>query len=235
MGSYSDLRIAITKKDYIKMLEKDKDHNICKYILDKDNAYVKEYTDNNVECVLLQQFDLKYYKEFDNVKLFEKYLAEAKNGYVFMRIGGGWDDIEYRNTAKYKELEVPFKFIKIIEDKNAKQLLNKRREYELTAKQYVFTNKNDILEFYENNKIMYNFIKNQYNENSQFKLFLEIDMDKRNALSVLHTRKPEEERYSECRTEYVDRDGALLYLGYPNDEQFLNEINDINKEEEELE
>lgn len=124
MGYYSDLRIALTKKDYLRMLEKDKKHNRCAYILNEDNAYITEYLENNVECVLLQQFNLKYYKEFEDVQLFEKYLNETKNGYVFMRIGERWNDIEYRNKAKYNELEVPFEFIKTIRERTTKELLN---------------------------------------------------------------------------------------------------------------
>ena len=42
----------------------------------------------------------------------------------FFRIGDGWDDIEYRNTARFKELEIPFKFIQNIEKKARKDLLS---------------------------------------------------------------------------------------------------------------
>ena len=146
MGYYSDLRVAITKKDYIKMLEKDNQKNICKFILDKDNAYIKEYSENNVECVLLQQFNFKYYKEFEGIQLFEKYLSEAKNGYVFMRVGERWDDIEYRNTAKYKELEVPFKFINIIREENARKMNIEKLENKQTKKEYIITNTKEIIE-----------------------------------------------------------------------------------------
>jgi len=158
MGYYSDLRVAITKKDYIKILEKDNQKNMCKYILDKDNAYIKEYSENNVECVLLQQFNFKYYKEFEGIQLFEKYLAEAKNGYVFMRIGEGWDDIEYRNTAKYKELEVPFKFINIIREENARKMNIEKLENKQTKKEYIITNTKEIIEYCKGNKDIINFI-----------------------------------------------------------------------------
>jgi len=234
MGYYSDLRIALTKKDYIGMLEKDKE-NKCAFILNEDKAYVKEYSENNVECVLLQQFSFKYYKEFDYVQLFEKYLSEAKNGYVFMRIGDRWNDIEYRNTAKYKELEVPFGFIKIIQDKTTKQILNNKKEYEKTFNEYLFTKKSDILEFYESNREMYNSIKEKYDNNSQFKLFLEVDTSKDNALSVLYVRTPEEDKYQVYKTEEIDTSSALFFLGYPNEEEFLNELNSNNEEEEEFE
>lgn len=234
MGYYSDLRIALTKKDYMGMLEKDKE-NKCDFILDEDKAYVKHYSENNVECVLLQQFSIKYYKEFESVQMLEKYLGETKNGYVFMRIGDRWDDIEYRNTAKYKELEVPFGFIKTIQDKTKKQILNNKKEYEKTFNEYLFTKKSDILEFYESNKEMYNSIKEKYDNNSQFKLFLEVDTSKDNALSVLYVRTPEEDKYQVYKTEELDTSSALFFLGYPNEEEFLNELNANNEEEEEFE
>lgn len=103
------------------MLEKDeKNSNSCAYILSPDNAIVKGYKVNGVECIFIKQDSFKYYKEFEEIQLLEKYLSETKNGYVFFRIGDGWDDIEYRNTARFKELEIPFKFIENIEKRLVK-------------------------------------------------------------------------------------------------------------------
>ncbi len=103
MGYYSDLRISVTKKDYLAMLKKDKKNkNACNYILDKDESYVHEYRKNGVECVFIRRDSLKYYKEFSDIQMLERYLREAKSGYVFVRIGDKFDDIEYKNTAKYK-------------------------------------------------------------------------------------------------------------------------------------
>ena len=95
MGYYSDLRLSITKRDYLIMLEKDeKNSNSCAYILSPDNATVKGYKANGVECIFIKQDSFKYYKEFEDIQLLEKYLSETKNGYVFFRVGDGWDDIE---------------------------------------------------------------------------------------------------------------------------------------------
>lgn len=237
MGYYSDLRVAITKKDYIKMLEKDNQKNMCKFILDKDNAYIKEYSENNVECVLLQQFNFKYYKEFEDIKLFEKYLAEAKNGYVFMRIGEGWDDIEYRNTAKYKELEVPFKFINIIREENARKMNIEKLENKQTKKEYIITNTKEIIEYCKGNKDIINFINEEFYVGTQFKMILKVDALKDEALATLYLRTTMDEKYNILSAETIDINKALKFLGYQNKEKFLEDLNGVrvNQEEEEFE
>ena len=234
MGYYSDLHITLTKRDYLHMIEKDRENdNICDCFLNEEKAYIKYYEKNNVECVSIRQFNYKYYKEFEEVQTLEKYLRDTKSGYVFLRVGGGWDDMEYRNTAKYKELEQPFKFIESIEHDVIKQIQNTTKEYKQRRKNYTFTDKEDILEFYECNDKIYKYIKEQYNKNIQFKLFLEVDADKKDALSVLYIRTPEEDKYRECRTEYIGIDSAFYFLGYPSEEEFLFEINDCNDNLEE--
>ena len=237
MGYYSDLRVAITKKDYIKMLEKDNQKNMCKYILDKDSSYIKEYSENNVECVLLQQFNFKYYKEFEEIKLFEKYLAEAKNGYVFMRIGEGWDDIEYRNTAKYEELEVPFKFINIIREENARKIDIEKLENKQTKKEYIITNTKDIIEYCKDNKDIINFINEEFYVGTQFKMILNVDVLKDEASATLYLRTTMDEKYNILSAETIDIKKALKFLGYQNKEKFLEDLNRVrvNQEEEEFE
>lgn len=157
MGYYSDLRNSITKRDYLIMLEKDeKNSNSCAYILSPDNATVKGYKANGVECIFIKQDSFKYYKEFEDRQFLEKYLSETKSGYVFFRIGDGWDDMEYRNIARFKELEIPFKFIDSIEKRTRKDLLfelnTKNKEYKITSNNHIFTDKIDILEYFRNNK-----------------------------------------------------------------------------------
>lgn len=237
MGYYSDLRVAITKKDYIKMLEKDNQKNICKFILDKDNAYIKEYSENNVECVLLQQFNFKYYKEFEGIQLFEKYLSEAKNGYVFMRVGERWDDIEYRNTAKYKELEVPFKFINIIREENARKMNIEKLENKQTKKEYIITNTKEIIEYCKGNKDIINFINEEFYVGTQFKMILNVDALKDEASATLYLRTTMDEKYNILSAETIDIKKALKFLGYQNKEKFLEDLNRVrvNQEEEEFE
>ena len=65
MGYYSDLRITLTKNDYLAMLKKDeKNKNICNFILDEYESYIYEYKKNNIDCVCIRSDSLKYYKEF---------------------------------------------------------------------------------------------------------------------------------------------------------------------------
>lgn len=237
MGYYSDLRLSITKRDYLIMLEKDeKNSNSCAYILSPDNATVKGYKANGVECIFIKQDSFKYYKEFEDIQLLEKYLSETKNGYVFFRIGDGWDDIEYRNTARFKELEIPFKFIDSIEKKARKDLLfelnAKNRRYKITSKDHVFTNKIDILEYFRNNKKFKEKLKEEYDNNIQFKLKIHIDISNKEAEVILYSRNPEEEYYVEKERNSINLDSAILSLGYSNQELYLKSINQKEDEEE---
>ena len=236
MGYYSDLRISITKRDYLSMIEKNKASSIdCNYLLLPDNAIIKEFKKDGNSCILIQLDSLKYYKEFEAVQQFEEYLSKTRNGYVFLRIGSKWDDIEYRNTAKIKALEEPFKFIEMIKKKAIKEITNKKTKYTKTKMEYIYTDKDDILEFYESNSKIYNDIKEQYDQNIQFKLFLNVDTNETESLSVLQMRKADEDTYSEIIKEYIPIESALYYLGYQDEEELLKEINESEKSEEELE
>lgn len=128
MGYYSNISITVTKKDYLNILKKDeKNNNKCSYYLSKKDGYVSEYMLEGVECVSLRQFSCKYYEEFEEVQLLEKYLSKTKDGYVFFRNGGRVDDFEYRNTAKVKELEYPFSFISQIQNDYKEKMLNEKK------------------------------------------------------------------------------------------------------------
>lgn len=237
MGYYSDLRLSITKRDYLIMLEKDeKNSNSCAYILSPDNATVKGYKANGVECIFIKQDSFKYYKEFEDIQLLEKYLSETKNGYVFFRVGDGWDDIEYRNTARFKELEIPFKFIENIEKKARKDLLselnNKNKKYKITSKDHIFTDKFDILEYFKNNKEFKELLKKEYDNNMQFKLVIHIDIANNDAEVTLFSRSPKEEYYVERQRNSINLDSAILSLGYANKESYLKSINQKEDEEE---
>ena len=238
MGYYSDLRLSITKRDYLIMLEKDeKNSNSCAYILSPDNAIVKGYKANGVECIFIKQDSFKYYKEFEDIQLLEKYLSETKSGYVFFRIGSSWDDIEYRNTARFKELEIPFKFIESIEKKACKDLLfkldTKKKKYKITGRNHIFTDKIDILEYFRNNKEFKEKLKEEYDKNIQFKLKIYIDISNKEAEIILYSRNPKEEYYIERQRNSIDLDTAILSLGYSDKESYLQSIN--QEEEEEFE
>lgn len=237
MGYHSDLRLSITKRDYLIMLEKDeKNSNSCALFLNPDNARINGYKLNGVECIFIQQDSFKYYKEFEEIQLLEKYLSETKNGYVFFRIGGSWDDIEYRNTAKFKELEIPFKFIEKIEKKARKDLLfeinTKNKKYKITSKNHIFTDKIDILEYFRNNKEFKEKLKEEYDNNIQFKLKKYIDISSKEAEVILYSRDSKEEYYVERERNSIDLDSAILSLGYSDKESYLKSINQKEEEEE---
>lgn len=237
MGYYSDLRLSITKRDYLIMLEKDeKNSNSCAYILSPDNATVKGYKANGVECIFIKQDSFKYYKEFEDIQLLEKYLSETKNGYVFFRVGDGWDDIEYRNTARFKELEIPFKFIENIEKKARKDLLSelntKNKKYKITSKDHIFTDKIDILEYFKNNKEFKELLKKEYDNNMQFKLVIHIDIANSDAEVTLFSRSPKEEYYEEKQRTNINLNSAISSLGYSNKDLYLKSINQEEEEEE---
>ena len=109
---------------------------------------IYEYKENNIDCVCIRSDSLKYYKEFSEIQMFEKYLSEAKSGYVFFRDGDRFDDIEYRNTAKYKELEVPFEFIDQIRNQTINQVKIKDANYEKTEKKCIILNIDEIIHFF---------------------------------------------------------------------------------------
>ena len=237
MGYFSDLRLSITKREYLIMLEKDeKNSNTCAYILSPDNATIKGYKANGVECIFIKQDSFKYYKEFEDIQLLEKYLSETKSGYVFFRVGDGLDDIEYRNTAKFKELEIPFKFIESIERKARKDLLlelnTKNKKYKIKSKNHIFTDKIDILEYFRNNKEFKEKLQKEYDNNIQFKLQIYIDISSKEAEIILYSRNPKEEYYVERQRNSIDLDSAILSLGYANKESYLKDINQEEEEEE---
>lgn len=232
MGYYSDLRITLTKKDYLDMLKKDeKNKGICNFLLDEYESYIYEYKENNIECVCIRSDSLKYYKEFSEIQMFEKYLSEAKSGYVFVRDGDRFDDIEYRNTAKYKELEVPFKFIDQIRNQAINEVKIKNTNYEKTQKEYIILKTDEIIDFCQADKKMVDDIKAWSKEGVQFKLILNVDATKRSTSTEIYLRKPTDEQYLLWSACEMKTDKVLNFLGYPNAEVFLQ---DLNKEESQI-
>ena len=110
MGYYSEVMISVTKKGY-ERIKKDQEKFDDYELL---NLFeVKNFEKNNKSFVLLQTEDtIKYYPEFEDIKQLEKTLSNLKDGYVFVRLGEEYGDIEFRNNAKVKELLEPFDFIK---------------------------------------------------------------------------------------------------------------------------
>ena len=228
------LKITLVKQDYLKMLDKsNKLPNGINYLLDgNEDADITEYKINDIECVSIVNYAMGCYKEFEGMQEFEELLKTAKHGYVFLRVGDGWDDIEYRNTSKLEELEFPFKFIKPIEEKANKELLGELnsdyKNYSITSKQYVFTDRESILECYEGNQEKQERCKKLLDENTQLKLVLNINVGIELSNISLYCRRPDSEKYELVEKKNILMDDALWYLGYPNEETFLADINEQN-------
>lgn len=88
MGYCSCIAIATTKKDF-ERLKKQQGKIPNNYILEVLNTgeYEERYKVNNQEFVYTEIEAIKYYKEYEEVQLFEKSLSNLKDGYVFCRLG----------------------------------------------------------------------------------------------------------------------------------------------------
>lgn len=75
-------------------------------------------------------------------------------------------------------------------------------------------------------------IKQWSKEGVQFKLVLDIDAKKEKSSAEIYLRKPEDEQYLLWSAGKVKTETALNFIGYPNIEVFLEEL---NKEESQTE
>ena len=66
----------------------------------------------------------------------------------------------------------------------------------------------------------------------QFKLILDVDAKKENSSAEIYLRKPEDEQYLLWSAGEVKTETALNFVGYPNVEVFLQ---DLNNEESQTE
>lgn len=127
MGYYSHVMIATTKKDYEKI------ENALNKLSDKfllESIEKEEYTENNIKCVFGEIYNIKYYKEYEDIQVLEKCLSKAKGGYVFCRLGEENGDIEFRKRSKLPELMKNFEFIREIRDEINKELEGDEEEFE---------------------------------------------------------------------------------------------------------
>lgn len=126
MGYYSNVMIAVTKQDF-KKIETAQKKIPDNYLLDE--LEIENYIENDKQCVFMQLGYIKYYKEYEEVKLLEKSLNKLKDGYVFCRLGEEAGDIEFRNRTKLPELMRNFEFIREI-NKNLNEELKEKEEEE---------------------------------------------------------------------------------------------------------
>lgn len=88
MGNRSCIMLATTKKDFEKLKkqqEKIPDNYISRVL--EEGEFEERYKVNDQEFVYTEIEEIKYYKEYEDVQLFEKNLSKLKDGYVFCRLG----------------------------------------------------------------------------------------------------------------------------------------------------
>lgn len=127
MSYFSNVMIAVTKKDFEKIENEQKKikKNILLEDLDVDN-----YKENDIECVFAHFGYIQYKDEFEEVQLLEKNLKELKDGYVFCRFGEDSADIDFRNRTKLPELMKYFEFIRDISKQLNEELKEDEEEFE---------------------------------------------------------------------------------------------------------
>ena len=125
MSYFSNVMIAVTKKDFEKIESEQKKikHNILLEDLDVDN-----YKENDIECVFAHFGYIQYKEEFEEVQLLEKSLNELKDGYVFCRFVDDSADIDFRKRTKLPELMKYFEFIRDISKKLNEELKEEEEE-----------------------------------------------------------------------------------------------------------
>ena len=125
MGYCSNVMIAVTKKDFKKIEDAQKkipDNTLL------DELEIENYKENDIDCVFAHFGYIKYYKEYEEVKVLEKTLSKLKDGYIFCRLGEESADIEFRNRTKLPELMKYFDFIVDIRDNLNRELKEEEEE-----------------------------------------------------------------------------------------------------------
>ena len=125
MGYCSNVMIAVTKKDFKKIEDAQKkipDNTLL------DELEIENYKENDIDCVFAHFGYVKYYKEYEEVKVLEKTLSKLKDGYIFCRLGEESADIEFRNRTKLPELMKYFDFIIDIRDNLNRELKEEEEE-----------------------------------------------------------------------------------------------------------
>lgn len=127
MSCYSNVMIAVTKKDFEKIENEQKKikNNILLEDIEVDN-----YKENDIECVFVHFGYIQYKKEFEEVELLEKNLSELKDGYVFLRLGEEFTDVDFRNRTKLPELMKEFEFLRELRDSITHELKEDEEEEE---------------------------------------------------------------------------------------------------------
>ena len=127
MSCYSNVMIAVTKKDFEKI---EKEQEKIKNNILLEDIEVNNYKENDIECVFVHFGYIQYKKEFEEVELLEKNLSELKDGYVFLRLGEEFTDVDFRNRTKLPELMKEFEFLRELRDSITQELKEDEEEEE---------------------------------------------------------------------------------------------------------
>lgn len=95
-----------------------------------ENIEVDNYKENDIECVFAHFGYIQYKEEYEEVQLLEKNLSELKDGYVFLRLGEEFADVDFRNRTKLPELMKEFEFLRELRDGITEELKNEEEEDE---------------------------------------------------------------------------------------------------------
>lgn len=99
MGYYSDVAIAVQKKDYIKL--KQAISSLCSAADLIEAAQKTEIQIDKEKYVVLKWQSIKWYNDFEEISFIEKFLKKIPH-HDFIRIGEEMDDIEeYQGTYHY--------------------------------------------------------------------------------------------------------------------------------------
>ena len=142
-------------------------------------------------------------------------------------VNAHWEEIEEKlcNYVKEKQNEVE----KHIE----KDIFELKQIYTKTSQNYVYIDKQDILDFFDYDCKLIEKITNQYDNGTQYKLELEVDINKELSEFRLYSKAKEEKQYIKSYEGKLNLDSVLYFLCYSNYESFLMDINDSNDIEEE--
>ena len=99
MGYYSDVAIAMQKKDYLTL--KQAISSLCSAADLIEAAKKKEIQIDKEKYVVLKWQSIKWYNDFEEISFIEKFLKKIPH-HDFIRIGEEMDDIEeYQGTNHY--------------------------------------------------------------------------------------------------------------------------------------
>lgn len=115
-----------------------------------------------------------------------------------------------------------------------RDILESQQIYTKRSKNYIYVDKFDILDFFDYDPKLVKKITEQYEKGIQYKLELDINIDKEISEFRLYSKTKEEKQYVKKYEGKMELDSALCFLGYFNHDEFLIEINDCNDNEDEI-